>query len=115
MSLSLRKFFNGGAANNYSETEQVIGTWIDGTPLYQKTFAKTMVVDGGNIAPLNITGEYKLRFFHACLSYDDHSSQESTFFYAGDNVWTIWAESGYIKGKANQSVYGGKPVYITVQ
>ena len=38
MSLSLRKFFNGGATNNYSETEQVIGTWIDGKPIYQKTF-----------------------------------------------------------------------------
>ena len=27
----------GGAANEYSTTEKVVGTWIDGKPLYQKT------------------------------------------------------------------------------
>lgn len=27
----------GNPANNYSTEEQVIGTWIDGKPLYQKT------------------------------------------------------------------------------
>ena len=27
----------GGSSLNYSTTEQVVGTWIDGKPLYQKT------------------------------------------------------------------------------
>lgn len=27
----------GGEAHHYSETEQVIGTWIDGSPLYERT------------------------------------------------------------------------------
>lgn len=31
-------YLNGGLArNNYSTDEQVVGTWIDGKPLYQKT------------------------------------------------------------------------------
>lgn len=29
---------SGGGGTHYSTTEQVIGTWIDGKPLYQKTF-----------------------------------------------------------------------------
>ena len=29
---------------NYSTDEQVVGTWIDGKPLYQKTYAKTMPI-----------------------------------------------------------------------
>lgn len=28
---------SGGSGHNYSTTEQVIGTWIDGKPLYEKT------------------------------------------------------------------------------
>ena len=29
---------SGGAGHNYSTTEQVVGTWINGKPLYEKTF-----------------------------------------------------------------------------
>lgn len=28
----------GGASHTYSTTEQVVGTWLDGKPLYEKTF-----------------------------------------------------------------------------
>lgn len=32
----------GGAVTNYFTTEQRIGTWIDGKPLYQKTYSGTL-------------------------------------------------------------------------
>ena len=32
---------NGGEAHHYSLTEQVIGTWIDGKPIYEKTYYAT--------------------------------------------------------------------------
>lgn len=31
----------GSSGHNYSTTEQVIGTWIDGKPLYEKTIVYT--------------------------------------------------------------------------
>lgn len=31
----------GGSGHNYSTTEQVIGTWTDGKPLYERTFEGT--------------------------------------------------------------------------
>lgn len=34
-------YSNGGVGVNYSTTEQVIGTWIDGKPIYQKTWSLT--------------------------------------------------------------------------
>ena len=36
--------YSGGSNNgiNYSTAEQVVGTWIDGKPLYQKTFSFTL-------------------------------------------------------------------------
>ena len=29
----------GGSSHTYSTTEQVVGTWIDGKPVYEKTYA----------------------------------------------------------------------------
>lgn len=31
----------GGLSHHYSENEQVVGTWVDGKPLYEKTIQKT--------------------------------------------------------------------------
>ena len=36
----------GGSSNNYSTTEQVIGTWINNKPLYRKTFEVNFHTDG---------------------------------------------------------------------
>lgn len=36
----------GGYAHHYSTTEQVIGTWIDGKPLYEKTYTQTYTNGG---------------------------------------------------------------------
>lgn len=32
---------SSGDSNNYSTTEQIIGTWIDGNPVYRKVFDNT--------------------------------------------------------------------------
>lgn len=37
---------SGGSGINYSTEEQVIGTWIDGKPLYKKTY----VIEVGNVS-----------------------------------------------------------------
>ena len=40
----------GGASHNYSTTEQVVGTWIDGSTLYERTihWTGTCNANGGN-------------------------------------------------------------------
>ena len=50
----------GGSGHTYSTTEQVVGTWIDGKPIYEKTYSITApsVVDTStdviNVASLNV-------------------------------------------------------------
>lgn len=39
------KIGGGGSGMNYSTEEQVVGTWIDGKPLYQKTVDQTIGSD----------------------------------------------------------------------
>lgn len=36
----------GGLSHHYSESEQVVGTWIDGKPLYEKTVSGTSITRG---------------------------------------------------------------------
>ena len=42
-----------GGSTNYSTEEQVVGTWIDGKPVYQKTFFKDNLVGGVSIIESN--------------------------------------------------------------
>lgn len=46
----------GGSGHNYSTTEHVVGTWIDGKPLYQKSFQITVSTSSYdvNVSDLNI-------------------------------------------------------------
>lgn len=48
--------FDIGGENNYSTEERVVGTWIDGKPIYQKTFYSTddLVLTAGTSTTLNI-------------------------------------------------------------
>ena len=45
----------GNSGHNYSTTEQVVGTWIDGVPLYEKTVVKTNVTNGSEIKIIDYT------------------------------------------------------------
>lgn len=40
---------SGEKAHHYSLTEQVVGTWVDGSTLYEKTFSYSSVSSGDNI------------------------------------------------------------------
>ena len=44
----------GGGGCSFSETEQVVGTWIDGKPLYQKTVVSTATPSQNNWTTINL-------------------------------------------------------------
>lgn len=41
--------------NNYSTTEHIVGTWIDGKPLYEKTIKYTTALTSSNNIPHNVS------------------------------------------------------------
>lgn len=55
----------GGLAHHYSENEQVVGTWIDGKPLYEKTIYIASVTSGSsyqhNISNVKDISIYEIR------------------------------------------------------
>ena len=89
-----------GSVMNYSEEEQVVGTWIDGKPIYQKTLKNQSIVHGNNefsISSLNIdtfvnafanTKEYNGVSDKRVFPDDEHE------FYIRDNVLKISSTPG---------------------
>lgn len=59
-------FAGGGSTHNYSTTEQVVGTWIDGSTLYEKTIAVSptaltpSTTIAHNIANIDIVVDYDI-------------------------------------------------------
>lgn len=57
----------------YSTNEQVIGTWIDGKPLYRKTIKSTTPsIGGNNIIPHGISNIDSIANAYGCAVYLDH-------------------------------------------
>lgn len=104
---------NIGTGNDYSTEEQIIGTWIDGKPLYQKTFTGTATGKSGDLWN-NIT-----------IDWDANTNItryiEGTFFVPGTNGGSGEIESPFIKTNTlgvNQRWTGGSityTYYVTVQ
>lgn len=65
----------GGGGHNYSTTEQVVGTWIDGKTLYEKTIAVTQ-----------------------------KSSYEAFVSLSDLNIDTLFVENAYMKGDSNGNI-----------
>ena len=49
-----------GGSTNYSLDEQVVGTWIDGKPIYQKTYNKSGVPQGRTTFEANFLNNNKV-------------------------------------------------------
>lgn len=49
---------------NYSTTERIVGTWIDGRPIYQKTFTGSITISGSS------------RYYHAFVDLSSYSINE---------------------------------------
>lgn len=98
-------------AMNFSTDEKVIGTWIDGKPLYQKTFTNLTTISAGTLLTLSsdiiIVNVYGVTEHGIFLnSYNG----ENTYFIftCGNNV----AHSIYMKCGSG---YVGVSCYITIQ
>lgn len=62
-----------GSDTDYSTEEKIVGTWIDGSPVYQKviTFPSTVQVAGDTWANTNISvASYNMKMILECWLYD---------------------------------------------
>lgn len=103
---------SSGSGHNYSTTEQVVGTWIDGSTIYEKTISVTQGnSDTTYPAPANIDKiwfDQNASFMVSTgngdtvsLGYYNGTNSDRFQAYYNDNNGTIcvrasWSGSGYI-------------------
>lgn len=65
----------------YSTVEKIIGTWVDGTSLYEKTLVGTIELNGFNRAVIgnknNLLPDSNIKFFDCTMSCDEGIINES--------------------------------------
>lgn len=99
----------GGSGHNYSTDEQIVGTWIDGKTLYEKTIA---VTQGSSETYISLSGLDIDTFFvesafmksssgdTTSTTYFVQASDKFMYFYNRANdrliIQTSWQGSGYI-------------------
>lgn len=104
--------------NNYSTTEQRIGTWIDGKPLYQKTYSVTMPNSTGVSAVVELSSQVLVH----CI--DGYAIQHNTlnivpinYYYSSANYLTTICGSDYkiyVNLSSDADLFGSE-AYITLK
>lgn len=106
----------------YSEEEKVIGCWIDGKPIYQKTITGTFDVLTKNIdiSELNIDTITNM-FGMEKGYYANGEFIDSSYLVAGipngvEGYFNMWIATNYLLGiKVNDEARLNAPYYITIQ
>lgn len=106
---------SGARAVHYSTNEQVVGTWIDGKPLYQRTINYISSISAGvhNIETLtdvdNIVSMQGIGIYQ--------TQKIPIPYYGGNNdfylLWTDGANLQEYRGSANG--FSGTQMYVTIQ
>ena len=106
------------ARYDYSLDEKVVGTWIDGKPLYQRTFSASFgTITDETISSVTLhdfTGENynsSINTFGSCYGATINSS-----WGAGGKYFIRSTMSGYnLICETNRSIFSDKTVYVTIQ
>ena len=120
-----RSISTTGSDHTYSTTEQIIGTWIDGTPVYEKTFTGKMASGsttcditfdgfGANQAVLSING-----LFDDAIPFNMQGAKTSYITVSSRHQYAnfgYWGSAGIRITRNQVSYYTTSPnVVVTVQ
>ena len=104
--------------NMYSEEERVVGCWIDGKPLYQKTIKCTTLSTTGYNTIYNLSDlDYDTIFIKDGFIY----SQGSAVQLNHDNILNVWindksgSPANVIRMTVSNNIYCSCPIIIIIQ
>ena len=111
--------------HHYSTTEQIIGTWIDGTPVYEKTFVGQMGSSSTDcIIPFTGFGETQAvlsinGIFDDAVPFDMQGAKSSYVTVSSLHPYTTygyWGSAGIRVSRQRVGLYSASPnVVVTVQ
>lgn len=103
-------------ANVYSTTEKRIGTWIDGSPLYQRTYSATSPSAVNTSADI-VTLDSNMSVKEISGILDSPTVLMLNHYVSTTDFATIWKTSvtGNIRMSVGSTSYTSKPVYVTIK
>jgi len=102
----------GGAVNNYSTEEQIVGTWIDGKPLYQRTYEAVMPSAG---VLVTLSADIIVRDISGYVDNSGVNQIPIGSYFASNNFVQVYIDNtNHVINGVNQG-YPSKPCYITIQ
>ena len=99
--------------NEYSTDEQIVGHWIDGELIYQKTFTGTKIANTNTVIGVLPSNYNTVIDISGTTKYNSEKGYlPVTYAYASNDLQSV-----YINGTGNVTVTGtyGGPVHITVK
>ena len=72
------QYGSGGSGHNYSTSEQVVGTWIDGSPVYEKTYHNSSVTIASNSEL--VIDDFTDKFPITCCGVMRNTPDDRTFY-----------------------------------
>lgn len=104
---------------NYSTEEQVVGTWIDGKPIYRKIVQFTIgAINTANQHSLGLTAETIVGWKGYFKNNDNQYWPIDNFYTDSNGTNGIWvfvdAKNGILYEQHNYSYPNGKKAFITI-
>ena len=102
----------------YSTTEKRIGTWIDGSPLYQKTYTATSpsaINTSGDVVTL--ASNIHIKSIDAIMDTTSGTLLLLNHYVSATDFASVWRTSvtGNLRMSVGSTSYTSQPVYITIR
>lgn len=98
----------------YSTTEQRVGTWIDGKPVYSKTFEVSLSNDSNITQAHNISNVSKIWIDeNKTFIWGGSEGLTGNWYYSSSDWARTWVNPTSIRFRSPSSI-GGRTLYITL-
>lgn len=107
---------NSNNSENYSTEEQRIGTWIDGKPLYQKTYITTTPSEyDKSISIIDIDMNMLVLQINGFVYNEGMNTLEIGLWWGSDNYISAYCDIATHSIRMKQHSYNSVPCYITLK
>lgn len=105
----------GGGSVNYSETEHVIGTWIDSKPLYEKTINFGALTNNTNKSVAHGIADVKTIIEATGYTYNGSLWVGVPYANSGNAAISIWCDATYVYIRPYNDRHTSTETYITLR
>lgn len=125
--LNSRQYAGGGDFHDYSTSEQIVGTWIDGSPVYEKTVFDTFTngstrldipfgIGSNNFSIISIEGVFFQLGSPLSSPFNTSTPSEASYSVKSIEGYSLYADNGIRIERQNAQAYGSTPtVYVTIR